>query len=128
MRLLPLALWALNDVPGPVSGYSPHRIMYCREPVGLGDVPPTISQNSRADAATFFKQLVKDRTMVRDKLASIHRKEAAKLLKQHLRQIFKEGEKAWVRVNCQGADRESTKLDRIWKGPHEVQQRFGSGR
>ena len=128
VRLLPLALWVLNDVPGPVSGYSPHRIIYGGQPVGFGDVPPAIPRDGRADAATFFKQLVKDRKMVRDKLASIHRKEAAKFLKRHPRQIFKEGEKVWVRVNCQGADRESTKLDRVWEGPHEVQQRVGSGR
>ena len=72
VRLLPLALWALNDVAGPVSGYSPQRIIHGREPVGFGDVPRTIPQDGRADAATFFKQLVKDRKMVRDKLASIH--------------------------------------------------------
>ena len=66
--------------------------------------------------------------MVKDRLAEIHRKEAAKFLKRHPRQIFTEWEEVWVRVNRQGADRQSTKLDRVWKGPHEVQQRVGSGR
>ena len=33
-----------------------------------------------------------------------------------------------MRVNRQGADHESTKLDKVWKGLHEVQQRVRSGR
>ena len=128
MRLLPLAQWALNDVPGPMSGYSPHRIIYGTEPVDFGDVPPTTPQDGRADAATFSKQLVKDCKMVRDKLVSIHSKEVAKFLKRHPGQISKDRKNVWVRFNRQGADRESTKLYTVWKGPNEVQHRVGSGR
>ena len=127
VRLLPLALWALNDIPGPLSGYSPHRILYGREPVGFGDVPPTIPKDGRAGAATFLLQLVKDGKMVKGRLADIYRKEAAKFLKHHPRQIFQEGENVWVRVNRQGSHRPSTKLDWVWRGPHEVQQRVRSG-
>ena len=29
---LTLALWALNDLPGAVSGYSPHRLVFGRHP------------------------------------------------------------------------------------------------
>ena len=54
VRLLPLALWALNDIPGPVWGYTPHRIVYGSGAVGFEDVPPTIPKDGRADAATFF--------------------------------------------------------------------------
>ena len=82
-----------------MSRYSPHKIVYGREPVGFGDVQPTIPRDGRADAAAFVLQLVKDRKMVKDKLAKIHRKEAAKFLKPHPRQIFQEGEKVWVRVD-----------------------------
>ena len=113
MRLLPLALWALNEIPGPVSGYAPLRIVYGREPVGFGDVPPTIAKDGRTDAPTFFLQLGKDRKMVKDTLAEIHRKEAAKILQRHPRQIFTEGEEVWVRVNRQGAKRQSTKLHMV---------------
>ena len=40
MESLPLALWALNDLPGAVSGYSPHRLIFGRDPVGWGDCLP----------------------------------------------------------------------------------------
>ena len=33
---LPFALWALNEFPGTVIGYSPHRLYFGRHPVGLG--------------------------------------------------------------------------------------------
>ena len=99
MRLLPLALWTLNNIPGPVLGYSPHRTGYGGEPVGFGDVPPTIPKDGRADAAAIVLHLVKDRKMVKDRLAKIHRKEAAKFLKPHPRQIFQEGEKVWLRAD-----------------------------
>ena len=36
MEGLPLALWALNDLLGAVSGYSPHRLIFGRDPVGWG--------------------------------------------------------------------------------------------
>ena len=78
MPLLPLALWALNDIPGPVSRYFSHRIVYGREPIGYGDVPWTMPKDGRADAATFFLYLLKDLKMVRDRLAEIHRKEAGR--------------------------------------------------
>ena len=33
---LPLALWALKDFPGALSGYSPHRVLSGSDPVGFG--------------------------------------------------------------------------------------------
>ena len=37
---LPLALWALNDLLGSVSGYSPHGLLFRRDAVGWGDCLP----------------------------------------------------------------------------------------
>jgi hypothetical protein len=51
---LPLALWALNDLPGAVSGYSPHRLTFGRDPVGWGDCLPVSLQDGAEDAAQFF--------------------------------------------------------------------------
>ena len=38
--LQPLALWCANDVPGAVSGFSPHRLVFGRDPIEFGDHPP----------------------------------------------------------------------------------------
>ena len=51
---LPLALWALNDLPGAVSGYSPHRLVFGRDPVGWGDWLPVSLQDGAEDAGQFF--------------------------------------------------------------------------
>ena len=37
---LPFALWGLNDLPGPIAPYSPHRLVFGRDPIGFGEVPP----------------------------------------------------------------------------------------
>ena len=34
---LPLALWGLNDLPGAVTPYSPHRLVFGCDPIGVGD-------------------------------------------------------------------------------------------
>ena len=64
--------------------------------------------------------------MVKDRLAEVQRKEAANFLKRHPKHLYKEAEEVWVCVNPQQGDRQSTKLERLWKGPHKVQQRGGS--
>ena len=64
VQLLPLAVWGLNDLPGPIQGYSPHRIVFRRDPVGFGDCPPTIPEDGRRDATDFFHQLLQDRCLV----------------------------------------------------------------
>ena len=33
---LPFALWGLNDLPGPIAPYSPHRLVFGRDPIGFG--------------------------------------------------------------------------------------------
>ena len=128
LQLLPLAVWGLNDLPGPIQGYSPHRIVFGRDPVGFGDCPPTIPEDGRRDATDFFQQLLQDRRLVQQKLTAIHKRETEKFLRNHPRQVFSPGDRVWIRVNRQGMDKQSTKLDRVWKGPAEILARVGVGR
>ena len=55
---LPLALWALNDSLGAVSGYSPHQFIFGRNPVGWGDCLPVSLQNGSEDAGQFFGHML----------------------------------------------------------------------
>ena len=57
-QLLQLAIWASNDIPGPISGYSPHYLVFGRNPIGFGDCPPILPQSECRDAVGFFQQLV----------------------------------------------------------------------
>ena len=83
-QLLPQALWGLNDLPGVISGFSPHRLLFGREPVGSGDVAPLVDKFDGAEEAKQFSdRLVEERTHVQSKLTALHKKEEAKFLKKH---------------------------------------------
>ena len=88
-----LALWGLNDLPGVVHPYSPHRLVFGREPIGWGDCPPYVDEEGCEDAGAFSRRLVQERDAVRDKLHAIHERECRKLLKAHPPQFFRPGDK-----------------------------------
>ena len=69
VQLLPLAVWTRNDIPGVVSGYSPHYLMFGKNPVGFGDCPPMIPEHGSEDAVQFFSKLIEDRRYVQEKFA-----------------------------------------------------------
>ena len=125
-QLLPQALWGLNDLPGVISGFSPHRLLFGREPVGFGDVAPLVDEFDGAeDAEQFFDRLVEERAHVQSKLTALHKKEEAQFLKKHPPQRFQPGDWVWVR----NVDDKSTaaKIKRIWQGPFEVMEVVSDG-
>ena len=60
LELLPLALWCLNDLPGP-AGLSAHRLVFGRVPIVFGECPPVSVAQGSEDARTFFQRLVYER-------------------------------------------------------------------
>ena len=97
-QLLPQVLWGLNDLPGVISIFSPHSLLYGREPVGFGDVAPLVDECDGAeDAERFFDRLVEERTHVQSQLTALDKKEEAKSLKKHPPQRFQPGDWVWVR-------------------------------
>ena len=99
VKSLPLALWALNDLPGAVSGYSPHRLLFGRDPVGWGHCLPVSLQHGPEDAEQFFGRMLDKRAEVQKRLEDLHAKEFAKILAKHPEQSFEPGDRVWVR-NC----------------------------
>ena len=61
---LPLALWALKNLPGADSGYSPHRLIFGGDPVGWGDCLPVSLQDGAEDAGQFFGRMLDERAEV----------------------------------------------------------------
>ena len=51
---LPMALWGLNDIPVVIAPYSPHRLLFRRDPIRFGDMPLIVEQNRCEDALDFF--------------------------------------------------------------------------
>ena len=126
--LLPLATCGLNDLPGPLRGASPYKLVLGRHRIGFGDTRPILPHTDCKDAAEFFTQLAADREVVRDKFTAIQKKATEDFRRRYPLQVFQPGETVWAKVNRAGMDRRSTKLSRLWKGRFEVLQRVGSGR
>ena len=118
---LPLALWGLNDLPGAVHPYSPHWLVFGREPIGWGHCPPYVDEEGCEDAGVFFRRLVQERDAVRDKLQSTHECEYQNFLTAHPPQMFRPGDRVWVRNRVESPP-VYPKLDRLWQGPAEVLQ------
>ena len=57
VEALPMALWGLNDLPGAVTPYSPHRLVFGRDPPGFEDTPPMQDWQGPEDALQFFERV-----------------------------------------------------------------------
>ena len=81
--VLPWACFLQNSMPGVVSDYSPHRIVFGRELVLPGELPkqdPTVQSVSGKD---WFDKVERSRKLVRDRLVAVHDRERTLYLKSH---------------------------------------------
>ena len=125
VQLFGLALWSLNDTPGRIAGYSSYRLIFGRHPIGFGDGPPILPRSECQKAVDFFRDSTVDREGVQKRLSAIHKREMERYRAKHPQQVFKPGEKVWVKVKRDGLDKEATKLSRLWKGPVEILRHVG---
>ena len=89
---LVLALWALNDLPAAVSGYSPHRLIFRTDPVGWAECLPVSLQDGAEYAGQFFGRMLDKRAEGRKRLDDLHAQEFVNFLPKHLAQSFKPGD------------------------------------
>ena len=125
---LPMALWGLNDLPGAIAPYSPHRLLFGRDPIGFGDMPPIVEDNGCKDALDFFLRLGREREEVQQKLTAIHEKHEKEFRKTHPEKLCEVADRVWVRNLPKSEDRHFDKLARIWSGPYEILEIMGGGR
>jgi hypothetical protein len=118
---LPRAIWAINSLPGVVHPYSPHHIVFGREPPILGDTPPLcLNSNESTNALSWFRKVTEIQQAVNADLLAQHKKRQQKLLKKPGRspvQTFKIGELVWHQLDS--IDR-PTKLNIKWSGLHKI--------
>ena len=50
LEALPLAPWGLNDLLEAMAPYSPYRLMFGRDPIGAGNLPPVVDSEGCEDA------------------------------------------------------------------------------
>ena len=123
-NLLPPAVWTANDIPGQVSGYSPHFLAFGRQRISFGDCLRVIPEHWSQEAIQFFQRLVADRKYVQQKLQDIHDRESRKLLQQHTRHVYQDGERVWYQNHKKNTNKR--KLNRMWQGLGEVSGRVGT--
>ena len=123
VQALPLAVWGLNHSSGLIAPYSPHRLVFGRDPVGFDVVPPFVPEDGAEDALGFFQRLAAERKEVWDRLAKIRDRIPRDSTAKYKAQRFQEGDKVWVQVRPN--DRRFDKLKRIWQGPYEVRRWVG---
>ena len=117
---LPLALWGLNDLPGLVAPYSPHREVFGRDTVGSGDCPSIVPGEGAQEAQDFFDRLASERKQVHDHLVKLHHDTSAILTAKFREVCFREGDRVWVRDLLRRDQPNFNKLKRIWQGPYEI--------
>ena len=91
--MLPLAFWSLNDIPGPITRYSPYILLSGDHPIGFGDCPPILPRTECNDAVHFFGEVTADRKWVEKRLTAIHKHEMKRFCVKHPQQAFRPGEK-----------------------------------
>ena len=123
-----MALWGLNDLPGAVAPYSPHRLLFGRDPIGLGDMSPILDENACEDVLDCLLRLGRECEEVQQKLTAIHERHENEFRKTHPETLLEVGDRAWVRKLPKGEDRHFYKLARILSGPYEVLEIMGGGR
>ena len=61
LEALTLVLWGLHDLPGAVAPYSPHRLVFGRHPIGVGDLHPVVDSEGCEDATQLFKRVAAEK-------------------------------------------------------------------
>ena len=115
----PLVLWGLDDLPGPIAAYSPHRLVFGRDPIRFAGVPPLTVDTGMEHATEHFRRAQDGGQLIKIKLVGLHAREYQYFLKKHPSLQFKEGACVWVQ-NRADQPGPHPKLDRICQGPAET--------
>jgi len=124
IQALPWALFQQNSLPGIVLPHSPHKIVFGREPPGVGDIPSCRPQSVSVSCEEWFDKIDSFRKSVQEKVTQIHDRLRSTFMKDFSSSVYEPGDKVWVRNSTQRTD--STKLDPLWTGPCEILERIGN--
>ena len=125
---LPLAVWNLNDLPGVYNPYSPHYLVFGRNPISFGDVPPLEEPQDCPDAVSYFSIRKKISEKVQKAVLAIHSKIAARYQKIFSGKKYAKGEYVWLKVRQTVPKETDRKLDIRWLGPCEILEHIVGGR
>ena len=123
--VLPFALWDLHDIPGPITPYSPHRLVFGRDPIGFGEVSPLTVDSGVKGVTEYFCRAQDERQFIQSKLIDLHAQEFQAFSKNWPSLQFREGDRLLLQ-NRTDQPSLHPKLDRIWQGPAEILRRVST--
>ena len=114
----PTAMFLLNSLPGVIQEFSPHQIVFGRDPPYFGDTSELhLPYSLSVEAESWLLNLKEKRVFIAKTLNKVHAEEAAKYNENHPPPtVFREGDRVLVRLR----ELERHKLDPVWMGPCEV--------
>jgi len=112
-----------NSLPGVVAGQSPHKIVFGRELLYPGELPP-VKEPGPAASPTLRKDLKLLRKDVQERLTREHTRQREAYNAKHREITYRPGDKVWLKVLPQ----DHSKLSRLWTGPHEVLRHVAFGK
>jgi len=92
LQALPWALFQQNSLPGLVLPHSPHRIVFGREPPGLGDIPAERPQRMNISCEDWFENLDKFRQDVQKRVKVLHEKARARYMRDYRSPLYEPGD------------------------------------
>ena len=127
LTALPWAVFQQNSLPGIVLPHSPHKIVFGREPVALGEIPAEKPTRMNISCEEWFERLDIFRKDVQKRIIALHDKARLRFQKEYGNPVFEPGDRVWVRNMKIRMD--ANKLDPQWIGPCEILERVAnSGR
>ena len=102
--------------------HSPHKIVFGRDAIGLGDAPAFRVGRHAVNAEEWFQKVLDIRRDVQQRVLAIHETVAERYRSNHTATEYQFGDRVWVRNLPQDGD----KLDPLWTGPCEILARIGN--
>jgi hypothetical protein len=114
----PTCMFLMNSLPGVISEFSPHNIVFGRDPPYFGDTNDLhLPYSMSVEAESWLLNLKEKRLFIAQTLNKVHADESAKFNDKHPPPTkFREGDRVLVRLRAL----ERHKLDPVWMGPCEV--------
>jgi transposase InsO family protein len=121
VEVLPLALWAINDMPTVNNLPSPHKILFGRDAPTFGDLPPIDDPERSVDCKKWLDTMECHRNWVSRQLLKLHTEATRKFKEKHPPVTsYQPGDLVWIKLR----DKERVgKLDPLWSGPYTVNRR-----
>ena len=90
---LPWALFQLNDLPGVTQRHAPHKLVFGRDPVSMGDIPALCVSREVPEAEQWFKQMDALRLEAKNTAKKTHQTQTERFRRRHTEPVYQPGDR-----------------------------------